>query len=229
MDDPTVREGHAHLWNPTTRGPSVQAPAHACQRYLGSCQRRLGLSGHARINGAAHAKRRDGDCLDTVAPRKATQLAHCTNHPSRPESRQFRCSAESVKSGVDDGGDARGSRVRVYNAQAHSVVQSVHDGGHGFSGWVGNILPGLMGWLVEHALDDDPQVLRVQRALSVAEAALGSNYPSSAKWTLRECFGVPIQDVSRMSPNANLTPHTTQPLRDLIALLDETDLLELQP
>ena len=123
----------------------------------------------------------------------------------------------------------RGSRVRVYNAQAHSVVRSVRDGGHGFSGWVGNILPGLMGWLVEHAHDDDPQVLRVQRALSVAEAALGSNYPSSAKWTLRECFGVPILDVSRMSPNANLTPHTTQPLRDLIALLAEADLLELQP
>lgn len=123
----------------------------------------------------------------------------------------------------------RGSRVRIYNAQAHSVVRSVRDGGAGFSGWVGNILPGLMGWLVAHAHEDDPQVLRVQRALSVAEAALGSNYPSSAKWVLRTSFGVPIQDVSRMSADANLTPHNTQPLRDLIALLAEADLLDLEP
>lgn len=123
----------------------------------------------------------------------------------------------------------RGTRVRVLNAQAHSVLQSVRDGGHGFSGWVGNVLPGLMGWLVAHAEGDDRRLVPVQRLLSVAEAVIGSGYPSTVKFMLRECFGVPVRDESRMSPEAHLTRHSTQPMRDLVDHLAADGLLGLRP
>ena len=84
------------------------------------------------------------------------------------------------------------TNFRFYNANVETLLTSLRDGGHGFSGISANFYPQLHVWLCKHANvhsnnggDDkvikEKQLQKVQDFLSLAEATVCINYPASAK------------------------------------------------
>ncbi len=75
----------------------------------------------------------------------------------------------------------QGTRLRFYNANTVTLLQSLHLGGNGFSGIAANFCPALFVWLCRH-FEEHPQMAeRLQRFLSIAGALKGYKYPVAAK------------------------------------------------
>ena len=80
---------------------------------------------------------------------------------------------------------------RFYNANVETLLDSLLDGGHGFSGISANFYPRLHVWLIKNVVtnniagrrDKQEQLMieKVQDFLSLAEATVCVNYPASAK------------------------------------------------
>ncbi|WP_420112933.1 dihydrodipicolinate synthase family protein [Pseudactinotalea sp.] len=118
----------------------------------------------------------------------------------------------------------RGTPLKHYNAAISSLVSTLRAGGHGFSGYAANIYPDVVAWLCANvAAAPAPEVERAQRLLSVAEHAINSRYPTSAKYLLAHRAGLPVLPVSRWKPES-IGPHEGQPLRDLVDYIASLEL-----
>ena len=75
----------------------------------------------------------------------------------------------------------QGTRLRFYNANTVTLLQSLRLGGNGFSGIAANFCPALFVWLCRHFKEHPQTAERLQRFLSIAGALKGYKYPVSAK------------------------------------------------
>jgi 4-hydroxy-tetrahydrodipicolinate synthase len=91
----------------------------------------------------------------------------------------------------------RGSRLRLFNAEAESLLVSLRAGGAGFSGIAANAYPEAFVWLCAHV--DDPAADAVQDVLTVTERVIDAKYPASAKRFLRRERGVAIEEICRVA------------------------------
>jgi 4-hydroxy-tetrahydrodipicolinate synthase len=116
-------------------------------------------------------------------------------------------------------GAIAGSRMKLYNAQISSLTDSLRLGAAGLSGYAANIYPELVSWLCAHFDDQPPdEAVAVQRLLTVAEHAINSRYPTSAKFYLNHSSRLSIEPVSRWKPEG-IGAHEGQPLVDLAAYI----------
>ncbi|MEA5052450.1 MAG: dihydrodipicolinate synthase family protein [Propionicimonas sp.] len=115
------------------------------------------------------------------------------------------------------------TRLRIYNAAIGSLRASLRLGVAGSSGYAANIYPELVDWLCRHAVEDEPDVLAVQRLLTVAEHSVNLRYPSSAKYLLNISSRLPWEARSRWKP-VGIGPHEGEPLRQLSSYLATADL-----
>lgn len=122
----------------------------------------------------------------------------------------------------------QGSRLRHYNAQIASLLDTLRAGGHGFSGFAANVYPDLVAWLcAEHASAAEAEVVRTQQLLSIAEAAFGGRYPASAKYLLGESSRVAMSTAGRWRPET-IGPAAARPLVDLARYLETAGLPGLE-
>lgn len=76
---------------------------------------------------------------------------------------------------------AKGSRLRIANANSQTLLASLHAGCSGFSGVMANFHPELYVWLYEHWRDQPQTAERLSHYLSVAALAETLDYPVCAK------------------------------------------------
>lgn len=112
-----------------------------------------------------------------------------------------------------------GSRLRLYNAEACSLVESVTAGFHGFSGCVADVYPSLVARAVDLAGADAAEAGDLQRVLTAADHGLSAHWPASAKYVVGEMFGLGVTEISRMAPP--LQPHAREVLRQFLGLVGD--------
>lgn len=113
------------------------------------------------------------------------------------------CDAEQIREKL---ACIKGSNLKLYNANATTVLESLRDGAAGFSGIMANFHPELWVWLYENYGDKPQKADELQQFLSVASLIEGQYYPTNAKWHLKEVMGLPVTTKSRVQDDSGLTP-----------------------
>jgi len=96
-----------------------------------------------------------------------------------------------------------GTPMRLYNANATTLLSSLRDGAAGYCGVMANFHPALYVWLC--ANPDDPQADALSDFLSVASQIERQYYPVNAKYHLGEIEGLPIGTHCRARDDAGFT------------------------
>ncbi|CAN5644583.1 dihydrodipicolinate synthase family protein [soil metagenome] len=108
----------------------------------------------------------------------------------------------------------RGTRLRFFNAEMASLLDSLGAGGDGFSGIAANYFPEVIVWLCRHALDRPEQARSVHDALIVGEYVVDFKYPAAAKRFLRLSGRAAISDACRVH-SVGFSEHDDRGLRAL--------------
>jgi 4-hydroxy-tetrahydrodipicolinate synthase len=109
----------------------------------------------------------------------------------------------------------RGTRLRLFNAEMASLLESLQAGADGFSGIAANYYPEAVVWLCRHALDRPDEARRLHDLLTVAEQVVDTKYPTAAKRFLRLSGRLPgIGDVCRVQA-LGFSEHDDRGLRAL--------------
>jgi 4-hydroxy-tetrahydrodipicolinate synthase len=91
-----------------------------------------------------------------------------------------------------------GSRLRVFNANTQTLLESLRSGAAGYCSVMSNINPELYAWLIRNHRADGDRAERLQHFLSIADAATVARcYPVSAKYYLT-LEGLPLSLTTRM-------------------------------
>jgi 4-hydroxy-tetrahydrodipicolinate synthase len=109
----------------------------------------------------------------------------------------------------------RGTGLKFFNTQMGTLIDTLEAGGHGFSSYAANLYPELVQWVSVNFDKDRATALKVQQVLAVAEHAINSKYPASAKYFVSRNGGVDISTVCR-SIYDSLSRHDQLPLEALI-------------
>ncbi|MFC7624476.1 dihydrodipicolinate synthase family protein [Microlunatus sp. GCM10028923] len=110
---------------------------------------------------------------------------------------------------------AAGSRLRLFNAQTSSIIEGIALGTAGHSGISANLHPELVAWLCDPANADRPERQQVQDIVTMAEAMIGTGYPTSAKQYVAMARGLRLGTTSRMAPDGERDDHGLRPLQSL--------------
>jgi 4-hydroxy-tetrahydrodipicolinate synthase len=89
--------------------------------------------------------------------------------------------------------------VKLYNANAATLLGSLQMGAAGYSSVMGNVHPQLYGWLCRHWADEPERAARLQDFLGVSSWMGRCVYPTSAKYYL-QLEGVPLTLHGRVRP-----------------------------
>lgn len=84
----------------------------------------------------------------------------------------------------------RGTNLKIYNANSATLLDSLRDGVHGFSGVMANFHPELYAYLCSHTEARD--ICYLQDFLTVASWAEYRFYPLNAKYYLQQFEGLPF-------------------------------------
>jgi 4-hydroxy-tetrahydrodipicolinate synthase len=117
---------------------------------------------------------------------------------------------------ADKIGKIANSPLRLFNADAATLLASLRLGADGFCGVSANFFPDLWVWLCRNANDDPETAERLHQFLREAEHIIVRRYPASAKYYLGLC-GLPLTPVCR-SMDVELNPGV---VAALAALRDE--------
>ncbi len=99
----------------------------------------------------------------------------------------------------------KGTNLKLYNANATTVLESVRDGAAGFSGIMANFHPKLWVWLCENFEKEPEKANELQQLLSVASLIERQYYPTNAKWHLKNIMGLPMTTKSRVQDDSGLS------------------------
>ena len=97
----------------------------------------------------------------------------------------------------------QGTNLRLYNANASTVLETQRAGAAGFSGIMANFHPELYVWLTANPYHENAQA--VQDICSVCSLIEGQWYPCNAKYHLREIEGLPMEILSRVRDQNGLS------------------------
>lgn len=113
----------------------------------------------------------------------------------------------------------RGTKIRLFNADAASLLDSLHFGADGFCGVSANFVPELWAWLCRHFESEPEAARRLHGFLGAAERTIVRNYPASAKRFL-SMRGLRIEPVCRTA-HLELTEQDERELMTLKTRADE--------
>lgn len=94
----------------------------------------------------------------------------------------------------------RGSKMKLYNANTATLLESLRAGAHGYTGVMANFHPALYGWLIRHWQAQPGEAEMLQSVLSMCALIELKHYPACAKRYLRRAHGLPIRDATRREP-----------------------------
>ncbi len=96
------------------------------------------------------------------------------------------------------GAIASGSSVKLFNANAPTLLMSMENGYAGYSGIMTNFHPQLYAWLYSNWEKEPGKAQKLQSYLSIASLIEGFGYPMNAKYAL-QTMGLPIGLTCRRS------------------------------
>ncbi len=99
----------------------------------------------------------------------------------------------------------KGTNLKLYNANATTVLESIRDGAAGFSGIMANFHPKLWVWLCENFEKEPEKANELQQLLSVASLIERQYYPTNAKWHLKNIMGLSMTTKSRVQDDSGLS------------------------
>ena len=112
------------------------------------------------------------------------------------------CDAQEIDRRMDI---LRGSDIRLFNANAQTLYDSLKSGAAGYCGVMANFHPALYVWLTKHM--DDPKAREVADWLSIAAFTEQLAYPVTAKYHLSAVEGLPIGLNTLSRAPEQLTPY----------------------
>eukprot|EP00035_Acanthoeca_spectabilis_P002033 m.84474 g.84474 ORF g.84474 m.84474 type:complete len:345 (+) comp11310_c0_seq1:48-1082(+) len=113
------------------------------------------------------------------------------------------------------------SPLKWYNGNVTTLLHSLREGSHGYSGVSGNFYPWMHVWLCAHWNKDTEKAIKVQRFLTVAEALVKTMYPASAKVYLAQSYSdFEIQPTCRVR-DFTFLPEDRQKLRELQLMMED--------
>lgn len=101
----------------------------------------------------------------------------------------------------------RNSPLRLFNANAQTLLASVRDGAAGYCGVMANFHPALYGALLRAAKEDARKAELLQDFLGLAATIENLTYPCCAKYHLAEYEGVPMEILARSADAAQFTAY----------------------
>lgn len=125
------------------------------------------------------------------------------------------CDPDQIREKLAVAGD-----IKLYNANAATLLGSLQDGAAGYSSVMGNIHPELYAWLCRTWAEAPTAAARLQDFLGVASMLGARAYPVCAKYYL-QLEGLPISLHTRTRPAADLTPSIKLEVAQLRALTCE--------
>ena len=125
------------------------------------------------------------------------------------------CDLELIRRKIDV---VSGTTLRIFNANAQTLLESLRYGAAGYSSVLSSVTPVLCDWLVRNHRAHPERAERLQRYLSVADAAVvARSYPASAKYFLT-LEGLPISTRTRMPIRFPVDQTMRRTIADLRAL-----------
>ena len=110
-----------------------------------------------------------------------------------------------------------GGRVRLFNANAATLRETLLAGADGFSGIMANYHPELYVWLMENLYSRPEDARRLAAFLSMMSAAEGCCHPVGAKYHMN-LVGVPMTLNSRSRSSADFGPLDRHAIDDLLVM-----------
>jgi len=98
-----------------------------------------------------------------------------------------------------------GTRLKLYNANTTTLLDSLKLGAAGYSGVMANFHPRLYRYLCEHAIDDGEGTAFLQEFLTLASLIERQCYPVNAKYYLQEFKRLNMTTISRNQDHELLT------------------------
>lgn len=111
------------------------------------------------------------------------------------------CDAEQIREKL---ACIKNTNLKLYNANATTVLESIRDGAAGFSGIMANFHPKLWVWLCENFEAEPEKADELQQLLSICSLIERQYYPTNAKWHLKNIMGLPITTKSRVQDDSGL-------------------------
>lgn len=111
------------------------------------------------------------------------------------------CDLENMKAKMKA---VAGTRLKLYNANTSTLLESLKEGAAGYSGVMANFHPQLYVWICEHFREGAAQELSDE--LTMMSFIEKQCYPTNAKYYLKEIQGLPLTTRTRVMPEAVMTP-----------------------
>ena len=109
-----------------------------------------------------------------------------------------------------------GTPLRLFNANAQTLLESLKAGGAGYCGVMCNFHPELYVWLTHHFKDQPETAETVGAFLSIAAFTESLAYPITAKYHLSQIEGLPIASLySRSRDAADFKPYDAMCVRQM--------------
>ncbi len=109
---------------------------------------------------------------------------------------------------------AKGSNLKLYNANTSTLLASLRHGAAGYSGVMANFHPELYAWLCDNY--EKAEAEELSDFLSVASLIERQYYPVNAKYHLSNRKGLPMETVCRTKDQSGLT----ETFREEVRMLD---------
>ncbi|TKI04313.1 dihydrodipicolinate synthase family protein [Martelella alba] len=123
------------------------------------------------------------------------------------------CDAKMLQRRIEQ---TKNSQIKIYNANATTLLASLRMGAAGYSGVMANFHPRLYVWLCEHYQDAKADELAAE--LSIMSLIERQYYPVNAKYYLSDVIKLPMGTASRQQDEHGLTDTYKQEVRYISAL-----------
>ena len=99
------------------------------------------------------------------------------------------CDSKLIKQRLDI---LSGSHMKLYNANAQTLLQSLKDGAYGYCGIMANFHPELYAWLCKYFSEEPDKAEILQSFLGMFAFTEALSYPVTAKYHLNKHMGIAI-------------------------------------
>lgn len=114
----------------------------------------------------------------------------------------------------------KGSRMKLYNANSATLLESLKAGASGYSGVMANFHPELYAWLLDNWKKYPDKAEYIQDILTMCSFIELKNYPLNAKAYLSES-GIPIQLITRKNVNDHVSETEISEIHQMKQLSEE--------
>ncbi len=127
------------------------------------------------------------------------------------------CDTEQIKQKINA---VHGTNLKIYNANAATLLDTLKAGVEGYSGVMANFHPDLYVWLCNNWSDHPELARKLQSALGLASVIEYQNYPVNAKYHM-QLEGMDMALASRVKKGTSMTYSMKAEIMELREVMEE--------